>query len=79
MTKKTKTILKKGERIYKSLKPKLEKNFSKGDFVAIETESGKFFVGKTSIESVKKAKKEFPKKQFFLAQVGRMAGILKDL
>ena len=74
-----KSVIKKGERIFKALRPKLEKKFSKGDFVAIETKTGKFFVAKTSIESVKKAKKEFPEKQFFLAQVGRMAGILKAL
>jgi hypothetical protein len=72
-----KAIVKKGKDIFYSLKPSLEKKYKPGDFVTIEVNTGKFFVGKNPIEAINEAKKNFPHKQFFLAQVGRAAGILK--
>ncbi len=66
-------IVKKGENIYYKIKPELEKKYNSNYYVTIETESGKYFVGKNPIESLHKAKKEFPDKQFFLAQVGNIA------
>lgn len=72
-----KLIVEKGKDIYYRIKPRLEKKYQPGDFVTIEVGSGKFFVGKSSIEALRKAKKEFPRRQFFLAQVGKVAGALK--
>lgn len=72
-----KTIIEKGENIYYRIKPILEKEYEPGYFVTIEVNSGKFFVGKTPIDALHKAKRTFPKKQFFLAQIGRLAGTLK--
>ncbi len=63
-----------GKKIYLKIKSNLEKRFKKSDYVTIETETGKYFIGKTPIEAIDKAQKEFPKKRFFLAQVGRAAG-----
>jgi uncharacterized protein YlzI (FlbEa/FlbD family) len=74
---KQKGIIEKGKEIFYRLKPKLVKKYQAGHFVTIEVNSGKFFVGKNSVEAIEKAKKEFPQKQFFMAQVGKMAGILK--
>ena len=71
--KKGKEIVRKGEKIYYKIKPELEKKYNPGYYVTIEVGSGKYFVGKTSIEAAHKAKKVFPKKQFFLARVGRLA------
>lgn len=70
-------IAQKGKQIFKKLEPQLKKRYELGDYVSIEVESGKFFVGKNSIEALDKAQKAFPQKQFFLAQVGRIAGLLK--
>lgn len=71
--KRGKLIVKKGEKIYYQIKPKLEKKFDPSYYVTIEVNSGKYFVGKTSIEAIEKAKKAFPRKQFFMARVGRLA------
>ncbi len=71
------TIVESGKELYYRLKPQLEKKYSKGDYVSFEVESGKYFVGKTSIEALHKAKRKYPHKQFYLAQVGSIAGILK--
>lgn len=76
--KRGKLIVKKGEKIYYQIKPKLEKKFDPSYYVTIEVNSGKYFVGKTSIEALHKAQKVFPKKQFFLAQVGRVTGLLYE-
>lgn len=72
-----KLIIEKGKDIFYRIKPKLEKKFQPGHFVTIEVNSGKFFVGRNPIEAINRAKKKFPRKQFFLAQVGRASGILK--
>ena len=72
-----KLTVEKGKDIFYKLKPSLEKKYKPGDFVTIEVNTGKFFIGKNPIEAISKAKKHFPRKQFFLAQVGRAAGILK--
>ncbi|MDP1721849.1 MAG: hypothetical protein Q8L37_01435 [Candidatus Gottesmanbacteria bacterium] len=70
-------IVEKGKMIYYQIKSRLEKKYNLADYVSIEVNSGKYFVGKTPIESASKAKAKFPKKQFFIAQVGRVAGVLK--
>lgn len=72
-----KLIVEKGKDIFYRLKPSLEKKYQPRDFITIEVNTGKFFVGKNPIEAINKAKKHFLHKQFFLAQVGRAAGILK--
>lgn len=77
--KKGKTIVRKGEKIYYKIKPELEKEYDPSFYVTIEVDSGKYFVGKTSIEAINKAEKNFPNKIFFLAQVGRLAGRLMTL
>ena len=70
-------IVNKGKEVFKKLQPLLKKQYEVGDYVSIDVDTGKFFVGKTSVDALDKAQKAFPDKQFFLAQVGRVAGILK--
>lgn len=72
-----KNIVEKGKNIFYRIKSRLEKQYSPGNYVTIEVSSGKYFVGDTPVEAINKAKKSFPHKQFFLTQVGRVAGILK--
>ncbi|MBU1130085.1 hypothetical protein KKE45_02070 [Patescibacteria group bacterium] len=70
------SITSKGKTIYYKILPILKKKYKTG-FVTIETDSEEFFVGTTPIEAINKAKKQFPRKQFFMAQIGKMSGLLK--
>lgn len=62
----------KGEEIYQGLKGQLEPKY-KGKIVAIEIESGDYFLGKNSIEALTKAKKKHPDKLFYFVKVGYRA------
>jgi hypothetical protein len=62
-------IAHKGEEIYQKIGKHIEKKHS-GDFVAIEVESGKYFLGQTQMEAIEKAKKRFPTKVFYLMKIG---------
>lgn len=62
-------IAQKGREIYQKLSQKLEEN-DKGKFVAIEVDSGKYFVGETQEEALKKAKQHFPARIFYFVKVG---------
>ncbi len=66
----TQEIARKGEEIYqKELKEKLEKEYI-GKFVAIEVESGEYFLGETQMEATTKARKKFPDKITYLVKIG---------
>ncbi len=62
-------IAHKGEEVYRKISEQIEKDHS-GDFVAIEVESGKYFLGPTQVEAIEKAKKLFPAKIFYLMKIG---------
>jgi len=66
-----------GEKIYYSLKDKLEKKYSRDHYVVINPETKDYFVGKTSVEAMKKARDKFHKGPLFLAQIGRISGLMK--
>ena len=66
-----------GEKIYFKLKDKLEKKYSKDHYVVIHPETKDYFVGKTSVEAMKKAREKYHKGRLFLAQIGRVAGLMK--
>lgn len=66
---KTKEIGRKGRRIFESLSPELEGKYF-GKAVAINTETGEYFIGETGIEATQKAKEKYPDKIFFLGKVG---------
>ena len=74
---KQKLIIEKGKDIYYKIKPQLEKKYNPGSYVTIEVNSGKFFVANNPIQAINRAKKTFPRQQFYLAQIGRAAGVLK--
>ncbi len=47
-----------------------------GQFVAIEVESGDYFLGSTPLKAIKNRKLKYPKKVFHLMKVGYKAAIL---
>jgi len=64
----------KGREIFKRISEELERDY-RGKFVAIEVDSGDYFVGDTSIEADKKAREKYPKKVFFLGKIGYRAAV----
>ena len=71
---KAKQIAEKGEKIYFEIAEVLRKKYPAGYYVAIEPKTGRFFVGKDTLEAAKKARKEFPRRTFFGAHVGYLNG-----
>lgn len=71
------SFVEKGKQIYYQLKPKLEKRFSPEDYVSIDIETGDYQIDRTDVGAILKSQKRHPGKKFFLAQVGRVAGMLK--
>lgn len=65
------------EKVYYKLKDKLEKRYSKDHYVVINPDTKDFFVGETSVEAMKKARNKFHKGSLFLAQIGRISGLMK--
>lgn len=64
----------KGEAIFRSIEEKLKPEHG-GKIVAIEIESGDYFLGRTGSEAVEKAKEKYPNKIFYLARVGARAAV----
>ncbi len=59
----------KGDRIYEKIKPLLEPEYE-GKIVAIEVESGDYFLGETVIRAGQKAKEKHPDKVFYFVRIG---------
>ncbi len=68
----TKELCSKGEKIYAELKEKLEPTLN-NKFVAIEVDSGDYFIGNDAIEATEKAKNKYPDSTFFLVRIGHLA------
>lgn len=62
-------IAQRGEKVYEKVSKQIEKKYL-GDFMAIEVDSGKYFLGQTQMEAIEKAKKRFPAKVFYLMKIG---------
>ncbi|MCL5070819.1 MAG: hypothetical protein M1308_07975 [Actinobacteria bacterium] len=58
----------KGKAIYKKLQPEFKKN--KGKIVAIEVESGNYFIGEDELDAALKARRRFPDKIFVFFRIG---------
>ncbi len=54
--------------IYERIKNKLKGQ--EGKIVAIETESGDYFLGTDTLDAYEKAKKKYPTHEFFFKRVG---------
>lgn len=78
MTKiKNQDFIKHAKGIYFRLKKALIKKYTADTYICIEPESKDYFIGKTAIEVMQKSEKKYPTKHFFVAQLGRMSGLLK--
>ena len=62
---------------YMQLQKKLSDKYPPESYICIEPESGDYFIGKSAIEVMQKSEKKYPDKRFFVAQLGRMTGLLK--
>jgi len=61
-----------GKEVYSRIRAQLELEH-KGEIVAIEPESGEYFLGRTTIEAIDKAEEKYPDKVFYLVRVGHRA------
>ena len=55
----------------------LEKDY-RNKFVAIEVNSGDYFISDTSVSATKKAREKYPDKVFFLGRIGYRAAVSKQ-
>ncbi len=61
--------LKKAEMVFEKIYRKLSKEY-KGKIVAIDPESGDYFIGDNTLEAYEKGIKKYPEKEFFFKRVG---------
>jgi hypothetical protein len=65
-------ISQQGQRILETLLQELKEKHL-GRFIAIEVDSGEYFLGDTAVEATRKAQAKHPGKIFFLGRVGYRA------
>ncbi|MEK7729824.1 MAG: hypothetical protein AAB354_15560 [candidate division KSB1 bacterium] len=61
-----------GEKVYARIKAQLEPQYT-DKYVAIEVDSGDYFVDKDSTKALLKARRRHPKAIFYLARIGHRA------
>ena len=70
-----KTLAGKARKIYNErLKDSLE-TCCRGQFVAVEVDSGDYFLGSTPLEAITSGKRKHPEKPFHAMKVGYKAGL----
>jgi hypothetical protein len=62
-------IVEKGQRIYERIKDKLEPEH-KGEIVAIEPDTGDYFLGQSVIEAIEKGRERYPDSVFHVIRIG---------
>jgi hypothetical protein len=67
-------MAKKAKAIYERIKEKLEAEHF-GEVVAIDVESGDYFLGKTGLEAARQAKAKYPNRIPYIIRIGRRAYI----
>jgi hypothetical protein len=65
----TRHIGREGRKLLEAIQGRFAKE-EYGRFVAIDVDSGDYFLGETGIEATKKAQAEHPGKVFFLGRIG---------
>jgi|YelNatPaOPRAMG01_1025707.scaffolds.fasta_scaffold02246_8 hypothetical protein len=63
------SVLAKGKEIYLKIKDQLEPTHN-GKIVAIDVDSGEYFVGDTLLEANDKAREKYLNKQLYFARIG---------
>jgi len=61
--------LKKAEMVFEKINKKLSKAY-KGKIVAIDPESGDYFIGDNTLEAYEEGIKKYPEKEFFFKRIG---------
>ncbi len=64
-----------GERLYRTRLRRLLEKTHHGQYVAIEVESGDYFVGKTMGEALAAAEQKYPHKRFYFIRIGYPAAV----
>ncbi|CAD6492952.1 MAG: hypothetical protein CHKLHMKO_00381 [Candidatus Argoarchaeum ethanivorans] len=64
----------KGRELFKKISDELQRDY-RGKFVAIDVDSGDYFVGDTSVDAGKKARGTYPGKVFYLGRIGYRAAV----
>ncbi len=72
---KARQIARRGERIYRIRLKKLLEPKHIGEYVAIEVNSGDYFLGETAIEALSKAEERYPEGTFHLVKIGYPAAV----
>ncbi len=57
------------DRMFKKLDEKLSPKF-RGKIIALDTETGDYFIGNSELEAYKSAVKKYPNKQFVYKRIG---------
>ncbi len=63
------SMIKKANELFQKVNESLSQRY-KGKIIAIETESGQYYVGDSELEAYNKAIKQHPKKQFVFKRIG---------
>jgi hypothetical protein len=72
-------VARKGKAIYEKIRDKMEAEH-KGEALAIEVESGDYFLGKSAIDSTDKGRQKHPDGLFYVVRIGKRAYIsLKNM
>ena len=66
--------IKHAEEVYQKIKDQLK--WQEGKILAIDVESGDYFIGKDTIEAYKKGRKKYPHKEFFFKRIGTKAAFM---
>ncbi len=61
--------IKEVDKIFESINKDLSKKY-KGKMVAIDTDSGNYFLGDSALDAYNKAIKKYPRKQFVFKRIG---------
>jgi len=67
-------VIAKGKEIYEKLKGELEPDHN-GEIVAIDVDSGEYFLGKTLLEANDKAREKYLDKQLYFVRIGSKAAM----
>ena len=69
-----KAISRKGKEVFQKLDPALREKYY-GKFVAIDADSGDYFIGDTIIDADTKAREKYPGKVFYVGRIGHRSAI----
>jgi hypothetical protein len=67
-------IFRKGRDLFQKLDAELREKYS-GKFIAIEVDSGDYFLGERGIDASRQGKEKYPDKLFYVGRIGHRAAI----